>query len=345
MEKQIAIMEKQLTMEMDASKAMSAYLRTGDLTSLPEPEKDKVLVKMCAHYGLDPIMRPFVMITLNGKQIWYPTKAATDQVAVKFKLTRELLEIKENVERGILECRVRIFQDANVRSETFVAAVSISEFVKTNGGQIVTKIISGEAYANALMKVESKAKRRATLGWLGITDYYENDGSEITDKHMVNVTPMAELQIEETKIHLADQVTATESLPTEPLKRGRKPGAVVSPKSKEPIIESLPTEPEPIIESELLPVAEPENLPIPEMIKYSRANDSHKHLMRLTLTELGINWTNPQHIANATKVSAAADNIAPCMDADRQFAKEPFTAWVSDKLNQLQQPEIMDNTL
>lgn len=166
-------MDNKLQKVEELSDGMRAYLREGDLSRLPLAEKDRVLVKMCEHYSLDPILRPFILIKLNGKEVWYPTKSATDQVAAKFNLTREIVEIKENVDRGILECRVRISAEGSNRVETCIAAVPIIEFGRNEKGVIVGKIMAGEAYANALMRVETKAKRRATLGWLGIAEDYD----------------------------------------------------------------------------------------------------------------------------------------------------------------------------
>ena len=372
MQEEIVIREKRLVEELGATNAMRAYLRSGDLSSLPEAEKDKVLIKMCAHYDLDPILRPFILLTLNGKQVWYPTKAATDQVAAKFNLTREVIEIKENVERGVIECRVKITAPGCERSETCIAAVSITEFQRDSSGKVAPQLMRGETYANALMKVESKAKRRATLGWLGIAESYEAGEFEIekisepqpitieaeTQDKKRGRPSRAEIEAksmssepekkEPERIHLKEQVEAAATIETKPTPElKRAPNGKFAPKAKEP--EPLP-EIEEKKESAVLPPTPNDNvgketnitlelhnnMPQKEYVKYSRENDNHKHLMRLTLEQCGIDWKKPDHVKLATKVSLAANGNAPLMDGENQFAKDVFTSWIKAEIKRIQ---------
>lgn len=354
------------------SAAVRAYLRTGDLSMLPDQEKDKVLLKMCEHYSLDPVLRPFILIKLNGKEVWYPTKAATDQVAAKFNLTREVIEIKENIERGIIECRVKITQENSARVETCVAAVSIIEFGRDQSGKVEQRPMRGEAYANALMKVETKAKRRATLGWLGIADM-QDPGEETVESKPVTVDSPAlpgpnpgnenkaidekkrgpgrpsRAEIEaramtdkpEEKIHLAEQIDALDKIET---KQTRQSDGKFGPKIEveKPIqneikIESVPlVKKETPIETPLAPSNEIGRIPTTSnMVTYSRANENHRHLMVNTLGTLGLNFKNSDHVKLATKISVAADGNAPIMDKDNQFLKREFLEFCDAELKKL----------
>lgn len=338
----------------ELSAAVRAYLRTGDLSFLPDYEKEKVLLKMCDHYSLDAVLRPFILIKLNGKEIWYATKAATDQVAAKFNLTREVVEIKENLERGIIECKVKISQENSNRTETCIAAVSIIEFGRDPSGKVEARPMRGEAYANALMKVETKAKRRATLGWLGIADMQDND-DDVVDAGRVNSTHQlqsqstaieskssddkkrgpgrpsrAEIEAKamakpEEKIHLADQVESLEKIekPTQQRLANGKFGPKITEDKKQAPIEELS-----------IPMNEAGNV-LPGTITYSRANENHKHLIINTLGTLGLNFKNPEHIKMATKLSLAADGKAPIMDKDNQFLKREFMEFLDCELKKL----------
>ncbi len=380
-------MENKVQVIEDLSNGMRAYLRTGDLGMLPEQEKDKVLIKMCEHYCLDPVLRPFILIKLNGKEVWYPTRSATDQVAARFNLTREVIEIKENIERGILECRVRISSEGSGRVETCIAAVPIIEFGRDQGGKIVGHIMKGEAYANALMKVETKAKRRATLGWLGIAEEHdplenersyaqakETEAAKIAADTAEDTPPelhegkrrgrpsRADLEAralaegrtqhsEKDEIHFADQVenvakelppkVETKHFETQPRVNGKFASKNPEPKptiiqENEVKLEDVPLKKEPAV----LPVLKDDTLVdvSPDYIKYSRENDGHKHLMKLTLENLGIDWKKVDHIKMATKVSIACNDQAPIVSKlDNNFAKAIFQDFVAKELKKIQE--------
>lgn len=169
MSEEIVKLEQQMISELRQSESMRAYLRTGDLSTLPEAEQDRVLVKMCAHYGLDPILRPFCIIPAQGKKIWYPTKAATDMVASRDALTRKFKE--RRIDKELMICEIIMEITDGKRIEEGTAVVSLGEFVRDpKSGQITEQMMRGEAVANAIMRCETKAKRRATLAWFGMPD-------------------------------------------------------------------------------------------------------------------------------------------------------------------------------
>jgi hypothetical protein len=148
-----------------SSEAVRHYLRTGDLALMPEDEKDRVLLKMCTHFGLDPIMRPFILIPLNGKEQWYMTKAATDQVAAKLELSRKIT--KEEVHWDRMYARFTAEVTDGHRVEEATAYISLCRFEKVQGQQPKAVPMFGDDLCNALMKCQSKAFRRATLAFIG----------------------------------------------------------------------------------------------------------------------------------------------------------------------------------
>jgi hypothetical protein len=184
---------------------MRAYLRTGDLSTLPEPEQDKILVKMCAHYGLDPILRPFCIIPAQNKKIWYATKAATDMVAARDHLTRRFKE--RRIDRELMICEIIMEITDGKRVEEGTAVVSLGEFARDpKTGQITERMLAGEGLANAIMRCETKAKRRATLAWFGMPDGTGGEDIEVVS------SPAATLPAAKPV-----QPTATEVIDSDPL--------------------------------------------------------------------------------------------------------------------------------
>jgi hypothetical protein len=107
---------------------------------------------MCESLGLNPTSQPFAMLRLNGKEILYPTRGATDQLAAIHRITREIVDGPRLIDLNGTKlvyalCRAT---HPNGRVETATATVPFSDPV------------------NVLMKCETKAKRRATLSILGL---------------------------------------------------------------------------------------------------------------------------------------------------------------------------------
>lgn len=131
----------------------------GDLTSLDENQKAAYYLKVCDSLGLNPHTQPFEYLKLNGQIKLYATKACSDQLrkinGVSLEiLSRELLdEVYTVVARA---------EDAAGRRDESTGVVSL-------------KGLQGDVRANAIMKAETKAKRRVTLsicglGWLDETE-------------------------------------------------------------------------------------------------------------------------------------------------------------------------------
>jgi hypothetical protein len=98
------------------------------------------------------LTRPFQYITLNGKLTLYATRDATDQLR---KLNRVSITIanRERLEDVYIVTARAITADG--RSDESTGVVSIGT-------------LKGDVLANALMKAETKAKRRVTLSIVGL---------------------------------------------------------------------------------------------------------------------------------------------------------------------------------
>src|ERR1051325_235852 len=109
-------------------------------------ERGQYYGKGCGNGWLNPLTKPFEYITLNGKLTLYALRACTDQLRSIHNVSVESLVESERDGVFIVTAKVK---NGEGRSDMAKGAVNI-------------KGLSGEALANALMKTETKAKRRAT---------------------------------------------------------------------------------------------------------------------------------------------------------------------------------------
>ena len=134
----------------------------GDLAKLTEAERMSYYSELCRSLGLNPLTRPFEYIVLNGKLTLYPTRGAGDQLRSVRGITITGLTPSQV---GDLLIVVASGRDRNGREDSSTGVVSSAG-------------LKGEALANAMMKAETKAKRRLTLSLAGLG---WPDESEVVD--------------------------------------------------------------------------------------------------------------------------------------------------------------------
>lgn len=142
----------------------------GNLAALTENERIGYYARVCESLGLNPLTRPFEYITLNNKLTLYARKDATDQLRDLHGVTITALERERTEDLQIVTAHAT---DRHGRTDSSIGAVSI-------------KGLSGEALANALMKAETKAKRRVTLSIVGLGWM---DEIEALDQRAIEVAP------------------------------------------------------------------------------------------------------------------------------------------------------------
>jgi hypothetical protein len=152
----------------------------GDLSSLDEKARVKYYADVCHSVGLNPLTKPFEYIQLNGKLRLYALKDCTDQLRSLHKVS--VTDMTESERDGvcIVKCKV---QNGEGRTDMAIGAVNIAG-------------LKGEALANALMKAETKSKRRATLSicGLGMLDETEVDDIPANQKQVVRVPSPTEIE-------------------------------------------------------------------------------------------------------------------------------------------------------
>ena len=137
----------------------------GNLASLQPDERVAYYARVCESLGLNPLTRPFEYITLNSKLVLYARRDAADQLRKLRGISVDRLERERTDDLAIVTA---YGTDLTGRIDSAIGAVSI-------------KGLSGEALANALMKAETKAKRRMTLSLAGLGWLDEAEVDTVTE--------------------------------------------------------------------------------------------------------------------------------------------------------------------
>lgn len=171
-------MTKELTVGNEES-MMERVLIGGDLSALSDSQRVMYYQKTCESLKLNPLTKPFDYIKLNGKLTLYARKDATEQLRKinGVSIIDLAKEWKDSLGLYIVTAKA---SDKTGRSDAATGVVSV-------------KGKSGEDLANALMKCESKAKRRVTLSICGLGFLDESEASSIKDAEMTVVTEEGEI--------------------------------------------------------------------------------------------------------------------------------------------------------
>lgn len=143
------------------AQTLEEVLLSGNLRDLSPAERVVYHDRVCQSLGLNPLTRPFDYLELNGRVILYARKDATDQLRRLHSV--DIIEITRERTDDLYIVTVSAV-DKTGRRDSATGAVAVAG-------------LKGEALANALMKAETKAKRRVTLSicGLGVLDETETD--------------------------------------------------------------------------------------------------------------------------------------------------------------------------
>lgn len=195
----------------DQQAIIEQVLVMGDLARLNPEQRNLYYQAVCSSLGLNSLTRPFEYITLNGKLQLYARKDCTDQLR---KINGVSIRI---VGRDVMDDLMVVTAEATDKTgriDSSIGAVSIAG-------------LRGEAKANALMKAETKARRRVTLALcgLGILDESEVDG--IPNARLEGIAPAP------APIRTADRLIAQAANP------------MPTPEEREALFDPSPVAPEP----------------------------------------------------------------------------------------------------
>ena len=169
----------------DQARLLEKVVIENDLSQLTPKERVNYYNATCESLNLNPFTRPFQYLKLDGKLTLYATKDASEQLTRNYQVSLE--------KRGSEDFE-------GVRIITYRATDPTGRFVAATGVVPIAGV-KGTALANALMKAETKAARRATLrlvglGWLDETETETIKGAMrvdvSNDGEIVNETPVIE---------------------------------------------------------------------------------------------------------------------------------------------------------
>lgn len=132
--------------------AIERVLINGDLAALTEAQRLSYYRRVCESLGLNPLTQPFDYLRLSGKLVLYATKNCTEQLRKLHLVSITDLRTERVGDVYISTVHAR---DKSLRTDCATGVVAVGN-------------LKGDALANAVMKAETKAKRRVTLSLCGL---------------------------------------------------------------------------------------------------------------------------------------------------------------------------------
>jgi hypothetical protein len=157
----------------DHAEILERVIIGGDLSPLAPADRIRYYRAVCDSLGVNPLTKPFEYLTLNGRLILYARKDCTDQLRA-----RDSVSITDVVPREVGDLYVVTAKATDGQGRTDMAT-----------GAVNVKGLGGEALANAMMKAETKAKRRVTLSLCGLGMLDESEVPDTPGAQAVDVDP------------------------------------------------------------------------------------------------------------------------------------------------------------
>lgn len=132
--------------------AIESVMIQGDLSKLTSDQRVSYYNRLCMSLGLNPLTKPFEYLKFQGREILYARRDCTDQLRSLKKVSIKIMS-REMISDVYVVTAQATMPDGRCDEST---------------GALMTKGLSGEAMANAMMKCETKAKRRVTLSICGL---------------------------------------------------------------------------------------------------------------------------------------------------------------------------------
>lgn len=159
----------------DLDAIIESIVTTGDISKLTAAQKTTYYRRRCESLGLDPASKPFDVLKLSGKEVLYMNRGGTDQLAKIHRVSRRITEgpcckTIEGVKVAYAKCEATT---PDGRVEEVVATLPWSD------------------PAMILMKVDTKARRRATLSITGAAALDESEIDDIPARERAHVKPIS----------------------------------------------------------------------------------------------------------------------------------------------------------
>ena len=148
----------------------------GDLSKMTAEDRLKFYGALCQFTGLNPLSKPFDWIQFQGKLTLYANKGCAEQLRKIHGVKIPKDKITQRFEHGLYIVEVEA-TDATGRQDFSTGAVPFDE-----------KMPPADK-ANAIMKAETKAKRRVTLSICGLGMLDESELETIKEAKRATATP------------------------------------------------------------------------------------------------------------------------------------------------------------
>lgn len=145
-----------------------------DLSGLTPEQRVVYYKKTCESLNLNPLTKPFEYLLLNGKTVLYATKSCSEQLR---QIHNVSLVLTDKIVADGCYCVTARATLPSGRQDESLGAVPIDKLV-------------GENRANAMMKAETKAKRRVTLSICGLAFLDDNEVDSIPGAQRVPHDPV-----------------------------------------------------------------------------------------------------------------------------------------------------------
>jgi hypothetical protein len=156
-------------------RVVQEVLLGGDLARLTPEQRVSFYRRVCESLGLNPLTKPFDYLKLNGREILYAKKDATDQLRFLHRISIDPKGFTREILSGIYVVTATATMPSG-RTDVSTGAVAVEN-------------LKGESRANAMMKAETKAKRRVTLSICGLGLLDETEVDSIPDAQRDPVSP------------------------------------------------------------------------------------------------------------------------------------------------------------
>lgn len=166
--------------------AIESALIQGDLSKLTSEQRLSYYKQVCESVGLNPLTKPFEYMRLNGREVLYANKGCAEQL------------------RDIHKISVKIIDKIKIEDVYIVTAEGLNKEGRTDSATGAVSIggLKGDALANAMMKAETKAKRRLTLSICGLNMLDESEVETIRDVKVPEIkNVLEELKKEKEAVH------------------------------------------------------------------------------------------------------------------------------------------------
>jgi len=155
--------------ELPSPDVIAKVLLGGDLAQLTSQQKISYYRSVCDSLGLNPLTQPFEYLRLSGREVLYAKRNCTDQLRHAHHIS-VTITARDVVEDCYVVTARAAFPDG--RHDESIGAVPIAG-------------LKGESRSNAMMKAETKAKRRVTLSLVGLSTLDESEVDSIPGAQVV----------------------------------------------------------------------------------------------------------------------------------------------------------------